>query len=122
MKAESKKLMLCLLVNTVILTVLYYLIPSLIPFFYMPHLYLILGVVLALYYVIYNRGFVGKNATPDMLPANLSPVEKQRFLEESRERLQKSKWALTLLFPIIFTFLIDMIYLFVFPMVEEWLI
>ena len=120
MKPESKKLMLYLLINTVILAVLYYLIPSLVEFAYMPHLYLIAGVVLALYYVIYNRGFVGKNATADMLPPTLSPVEKQRFLEDCRERSQKSKWALTLLFPIIFTFLIDMLYLFVFPYIEDW--
>ena len=116
MKPDGKKLMLYLLTNTVLLAGLYYLIPYLTKgkFEYMPHIYIVLGAVLALYYVIYNRGFVGKNTTPDMLPGNMSSVEKQRFLDESRERQKKSRWVLTLLIPIIVTFFIDVIYLFLF--------
>ncbi len=118
MKPEAKKLMLHLLANSVILIALYYVIPALFHFSFMPHIYIIAGAVLALYYVIYNRGFVGRNATPDMLPNSMSPIEKQRFLEDSRERMKKSRWALTVIIPIIFTFLADMIYLFIFPYFE----
>lgn len=118
MKPEAKKLMLHLLANSVILIALYYIIPALLEFPFMPHIYIIAGVVLALYYVIYNRGFVGRNATPDMLPNSMSPIEKQRFLEDSRERMKKSRWALTLIIPILLTFLADMIYLFIFPYFE----
>ena len=82
-------------------------------------IYLAAGVGLGLYYVIYNRGFVGKNATPDVLPDTMSPAEKQAFLDDSKARLQKSRWVLTLLIPIILTFAADMIYLFLFPQLKE---
>ena len=119
MKPEGKKLLAYLLLNAAILITLYFLIPTLIPFYYMPHIYLLLGAFLALYYVIYNRGFVAKNASPDELPAHLSPVQKQAFIEEGQRRFKKSKWVLTLLIPIILTFFADAIVLYLFPYFEE---
>ena len=118
MKPEGKKLLVHLLLNSVILITLYFLIPTLVPFYYMPHIYLILGAFLALYYVIYNRGFVAKNASPDELPAHMSPIQKQAFIEDGRRRFQQSKWVLTWLIPIILTFLADCIYLYLFPYFE----
>lgn len=118
MKPEGKKLLVHLLLNSVILITLYFLIPTLVPFYYMPHIYLILGAFLALYYVIYNRGFVAKNASPDELPSHMSPVQKQAFIEDGRRRFQQSKWVLTWLIPIILTFLADCIYLYLFPYFE----
>ena len=118
MKPEGKKLLIHLLLNSVILITLYFLIPTLVPFYYMPHIYLILGAFLALYYVIYNRGFVAKNASPDELPSHMSPVQKQAFIEDGRRRFQQSKWVLTWLIPIILTFLADCIYLYLFPYFE----
>ena len=100
--------------------ILYFWLPTQLHFAYMPHIYLAVGAVLALYYVIYNRGFTGKNVTPDMLPDSMSPVEKQRFLDESRARMEKSKWVLTVLIPIVLVFFADMIYLFIFPTVKGW--
>ena len=119
MKSDAKKLLIHLLLNSAILITLYFLVPSLFEFYYMPHIYLLAGAVLALYYVIYNRGFVGKNATPDMLPDTMSLADKQAFIEDSRNRLQRSKWVLTLLLPILFTFAIDMLYLFCLPVLES---
>lgn len=112
MKPENKKTALHLLINTVLLIVLYYAIPAWTHFSYLPHIYLVAGAGLGLYYVIYNRGFTGKNVTPDQLPNTMSPVEKQKFIDDSRARMQKSRWVLTVLLPIILTVLVDMVYLF----------
>lgn len=119
MKPEGKKLLFHLLINSAVLITLYFLIPSLVNFSYMPHIYLIVGAGLALYYVIYNRGFVGKNATPDMLPNSMTPVQKQAYIEESKKRFRDSRWVLTVIVPIILTFFADMLYLFIFPYIEE---
>ncbi len=115
MKSETKKLMLCLLANTVLMIALYFAIPALTRFPYMPQVYLAAGAGLGIYYVIYNRGFTGKGVTPEQLPDTMSLAEKQKFIEDSQERMQKSRWVLTVLIPILFTYMIDMVYLFVFP-------
>ena len=121
MKPEAKKTALFLVLNTAILLFLYYWIPERFHFAYLPPIYLLAGAVLALYYVIYNRGFTGRNITPEMLPPSMSPVEKQRFIDESRERLQKSKWVLTVLVPLVLVFFVDMIVIFVVPLITGWL-
>ena len=93
--------MLMLAANTVLLLLIYFYLPSLIKFSYLPTIYLFLGGALGLYYVIYNRGFSGKNVTPDMLPDTMTLEEKQQFIEDCKQRLQKSKWVLTILIPIV---------------------
>ena len=115
MKSETKKLMLCLVANTVLMIALYFAIPALTRFPYMPQVYLVAGAGLGIYYVIYNRGFAGKGITPEQLPETMSLAEKQKFIEDSQARLHKSRSVLTLLVPILFTYMIDMLYLFVFP-------
>ena len=119
MKPESKKLMIRLLVNSAVLIALYFAIPTLTHFSYMPLIYLLAGAGFGIYYVIYNRGFSGKGITLDQLPDTMTLAEKQKFIDDSRERMQKSRWVLTILLPIILTFLADMIYLFIFPYFES---
>lgn len=116
--AETKRLASFLLINTVLCIVLYFWVTTAFEFPYMPAIYLLVGVGVGLYYLIYNRGFALKNATPDMLPAHLSPVEKQRMLEDAKQRAHNSRWALTIIVPIVLTILADMIYLFIFPYFE----
>ena len=116
MKPQAKTMMLRLLANTVILMVIYFWLPSQFEFSYMPMIYLGVGAVLLLYYVIYNQGFAGKNATLDMLPDTMTLEEKQAYLARCRERMEKSKWVLTVLIPILLVFAVDMIYLFIIPM------
>ncbi|MBE6601046.1 MAG: hypothetical protein E7637_00865 [Ruminococcaceae bacterium] len=120
MKLDNKKVLLLLLANTVILMVLYFWFPSQFHFSYMPMIYLAVGAVLALYYVIYNRGFVGKNLSPDMLAGSMTLEEKQEFIRECKERQSKSKWVLTILVPLMLVFAVDMIYLFVLPLFSGW--
>ena len=113
---QAKKMMLRLLANTVILMVLYLWLPTQFDIFFLPLIYLGVGAALLLYYVIYNRGFSGKNVTLDMLPNTMSLEEKQQFIEDTKARMEKSKWVLTVLIPIMLVFAVDMIYLFVIPM------
>ena len=119
LKPENKKLMLYLLCNSVLLFAIYFLLAVKFQFLYITYIYLAVGAVGALYFVVYNRGFVGKDITPDMLPDTMSLSEKQRFIEESKARLHKSRWILTILIPIIFTILADIVYVFLFPQLQE---
>ena len=85
MRPEKKKLALRLLLHTVILAVIYFLLASKgLP---MHLLYVGGGAILALVYVIYNRGFVWKNATEETLPDSMSLAEKRELLRETREEL-----------------------------------
>ena len=73
---------------------------------------LLLGFVLA--YLIYNRFLYSRGLTHEDLPDTMSPVEKQAFLDDGEARLKRSKWMMLVIFPLVFTFLIDAIDLFVF--------
>jgi hypothetical protein len=116
MKSEKTQLLLLMIVNSILLVGAYFFVA---PYFPIYCIYLAVGAVMGLVFVIYNRGFVGKNITPDQLPESMSPVEKQRFMDESRERLHRSRWMLTIIFPIILAFALDMMYLFLLPMLEQ---
>ena len=118
MKSQSKKLMLTLLINTVLMVAIYFAVPYLLHVSFLPILYAAIGVGLLLYYLIYNRGFVARGITAEDLPDSMSAAEKQDYLETARLRFEKSRWVLTVLLPIILTFIADVIYLFVFPMLE----
>ncbi len=114
MTSETKKLAIFMLLNSVLFVVLYFVIASF--GFPIQIVYLVLGTALGLWYVIYNRGFAGKGATPDMLPPEMSYEEKLAFLEDCKSRLHRSRWALTFIFPIILALSLDMMYLFLLPM------
>ena len=121
MKPEAKKLSILLLVNSLILIPLYFLLAEVVEFAYTHYIYLLAVAVLGLYYVIYNRGFIGKNVTPENLPGTMSTLEKQRFIDDCAERLKKSRWALTLIIPILLTFIADIAFLFLLPRLEVFL-
>lgn len=118
MKPDAKKLLIQLVVNSLIIVPLYFVIAMNVQFPYLHYVYLLAGAALALYYVIYNRGFVGKNATPESLPDSMSAAEKQEFLEDCRLRQKKSRWVLTFLIPIVLTFLADAAILYLVPSLE----
>lgn len=111
--AEKKVLMARLLVNCVAMLIIYFVVAIRFQFGYIFHIYVALGIVLGLSYVIYNKGFSAKDVTPDMLPDTMSQDEKQAFIEDGKLRLRRSRWMLTLLIPIILTIACDMFYLFV---------
>ena len=69
--------------------------------------------VLLLTYLAYNRGFVNKDVTAEMLPADWSEEKKQTFLQNEKLRVEKSRWMLTLIIPFIVVFMCEALYLFV---------
>ena len=78
--------------------------------------YLVLGTVSALGYVLYNRGFSRKDLTADMLPADWSDEKKTSFLEDGERRMKRSRWVLILAFAIFATLAVDIIELYVLPL------
>ena len=77
--------------------------------------YMAITVVLIFGYLIYNRGMSRRGVTEEMLPADWSEEEKQRFLADAQRRLERSRWVLVPMLAFLFTFAIDAIELFVLP-------
>ena len=72
---------------------------------------LLCGFVLA--YLIYNRFLYRKGVTAEQLPAEWDEEKKAEFLADGERRLEKSKWMLTVIIPLLLTFMIDAIDLFI---------
>ena len=115
-KPEKKGIrrLLILVANTMGLAALYYVLPSF-GFFYLPHIYLAAGGGLALWYVIYNKGFQTKGKTPEALSPALTLQERQQLIEDGNRRFEASQWALLILLPLLLVFFFDIIYLFMIP-------
>ena len=75
------------------------------------YLALLLGFTLA--YLIYNRFFYRNDITHEQLPQDWSAEKKIAFLEDAKNRQNRSKWMLTIIFPLVVTFLIDAVDLFI---------
>ena len=81
--------------------------------------YFILTAGLCFSYVIYNRGFSRMKLTPDMLPDSMSKEEKEAFIADGQQRIEKSKWMLTIIFPLLMTFILDILNMYILePMLE----
>ena len=116
---KSKRYLFFLVVNTLLFFTLYQLLLALaektdqtLASFLVLAIYtaLFLGFLLA--YLIYNRFLYRKNLTPEQLPDTWSAEQKAAFLTDGARRLEKSKWMMTIIFPLALTFLFDAIYLF----------
>lgn len=75
--------------------------------------YFLVFAVLIITYLAYNRGFVNKNVTAEMLPADWSEEKKQAFLDAEKTRAEKSRWMLTVIIPFVIVFMCEALYLFV---------
>ena len=115
MKPEKKKLMLQLFINSALLITLYFVAVYGLTF-PMEIVYLAASAVLGLYFVIYNKGFTRRGVTPEMLPATMSAAEKQAFIEDGERRMEKSRWVLTFLVPMLLSLCVDLLIMLVFPM------
>ena len=115
MKPENKWLALLLLGNSILFSVAYFALATVFPIYIV---YLAVGAVLTLIFVIYNRGFVGKNLKPEQLPDTITIEEKQKFIDDCTARLHRSRWMITFIFPIVLAFSLDIMYLFLLPMLE----
>ena len=115
MKPENKWLALFLLGNSILFSVAYFALATIFPIYIV---YLAVGAVMTLVFVIYNRGFVGKDLKPEQMSDTMSLEEKQKFIDDCAARLHRSRWMITVIFPIILAFCLDMMYLFLLPMLE----
>ena len=117
---KNRKYILPLVLNTVVFFGLYsYLVEQ--PKLMMPTLwvYFILTAGLCFSYVIYNRGFSRMKLTPDMLPDSMSMDEKKAFIEDGQVRIERSKWMLTIIFPLLMTFILDILNMYILePMLD----
>ena len=57
--------------------------------------------------VIYNRGLPQGNIDEDSLPFNWSFEQKQAYIEDRCARMRRSRWMLTLIFPLFATLCAD---------------
>jgi len=110
--SKNKKYLFPLLVNTVLFYGVYAILSSTPACEIVLWVYFALTLGFSIAYIVYNRGFSRKNLTLDMLPDTMSDAEKQAFIDDGNERLDKSKWMITIIFPLIMTFMIDIVVLF----------
>ncbi len=64
-------------------------------------------------YIIYNKGFTMVNRTPDSFPEDWSYEKMCAVTAEGERRKKRSKWMLVIIIPLLFTFMFDMIDLFI---------
>ena len=121
---ESKKRAAMLLMNTAILTFIYFGSMGI----NQPMLAMIVNMgywialaVLAIIYVIYNRGFTQRNLTPEMLPDSWDAEKKAKYISDAEKRDSRSRWMLTLIIPIMIPIMLDAISLFTWPIIKNLL-
>ena len=119
---EAKKQFVIIVVMTVVLLVLYYGIMAAFPTEIVTKAvmlaYMVVFAVLLVSYLAYNRGFVNKDVTEDMLPDEWSEEKKKAFVEGNKSRAEKSRWMLVLIIPFIVVFMAEALYFFVW---DGWL-
>ncbi len=64
-------------------------------------------------YIIYNKGFTMVDRSADSFPEDWSYEKMCAVTEEGKRRKEKSKWMLYIIVPLMFTFMFDMIDLFI---------
>ena len=119
---EAKKRAALLVFNTLILTFIYFGSMGI----NQPILALIVNVgywivlaVLAIIYVIYNRGFTQKSLNAEMLPESWDAEKKARYIEDAQKRDSRSRWMLTVIIPVMIPIMLDAISLFTWPIIEN---
>lgn len=105
---KNKKYILPLIVNTIVSLSVYLYLVQKHYFMVVLWVYFALALGFSAAYVIYNRAFTRRNLTPDMLPDSMTEGEKAEFIADGERRLEKSKWLLTVIFPLLMTFCIDL--------------
>ena len=119
-KAFNWKLLLIVVLNTIIIFGFYRLMLNFLYFEFVMGAYLVLTAGFVFAYVIYNRGFTRRNVTREMMPEEWSEEQKVAYVMDGERRMQKSKWMLTIIFPLILTFMFDFIELYWGDMFARW--
>ncbi|MBR4032908.1 MAG: hypothetical protein IKJ07_09275 [Clostridia bacterium] len=130
---EAKKRALLLAVNVITFTIIYFvainlnvivLPASLLGFpIFLAHvvtiLYWVALAVFLIVYIAYNRAFSRKGITVEMLPDTWTAEQKTEFVENGQRRLENSQWMLSVIIPLIVPIMLDAIYLFTWPIIEN---
>ncbi|MBQ7321497.1 MAG: hypothetical protein IJW99_05320 [Clostridia bacterium] len=119
-KAFNWKLLAIVALNTVLIFGFYRLMLRFYYFEIVMGIYLVVTAAFVFSYFIYNRGMTRRNVTPDMLPDSWSAEQKTEYIADGERRLQKSKWMLTVIFPLVLTFMFDFIELYWGDMFARW--
>lgn len=82
--------------------------------------YIIALAVLIFVYIFYNRGFLHKGITPEMLPHDWDDEKKNEFIEYTERRMRRSAWMLPFIIAFFATFVIESFELFVLPIILGW--
>ena len=121
LSAKSKKELWILVVCCLVFMLIYFSaanIPVPIISFVVTGLYMLGLAVFIIVYVVYNYAFSRKNVTPEMLPDDWSAEQKSDYIQKGRDRAKKLRWMIFIIFPLIITFITDLIYLFLW---QGWL-
>ena len=118
---SKKNLALLLLGNTVLFIGVYFLLVQL-DFWLITPIYIAIGTVLAVIFIVYNRGFYAKNAKLEELPNTMTHKEKLAYIQDGKDRLARTRWMITLLLPIVLAIAADIVYLYIFPYLKEILL
>ena len=113
-------LALLLIFNTAWLATLYFVLPAVLYFPYLPFIYLAIGGALTVWFVIYNKGFTHRRKTPENLPIEMKKDEIEAWNAAGERLFRRSRWALTFIIPILLVFFADLIYLFFGQIVAGW--
>ena len=109
---KNKKYILPLLLNTALSYGVYALLANTEFCIITLWVYFVLLLGFASAYIIYNRAFSRRGVTVEMLPDSMSDDEKREFIADGERRLQKSKWMILIIFPLVMTFIIDTMLIF----------
>lgn len=113
----NKKYVWMLFVNTAVLLILYLVCVRFFPTVTLG-VYTAVFAAFALAYTIYNRGFTRMKLKVEDLPAAWTEEQKEEYIADGKARLEKSKWMLTVLLPLIVIYAYELIDLYIFPMIE----
>ena len=75
------------------------------------YLSVLLGFTVA--YLIYNRFFYRHGLTRDRLCPDWSEAQKDAFLADAKRRFDRSRWMMLIIFPLLFTFFMETVDLFI---------
>lgn len=78
-------------------------------------IYGVITLAAALWYIIYNKGMIGSIPSAEMLPTTWDKQTREDFIEDLRQRRQKSKRVMLILVPMIFTFCYKILDMYLFP-------
>lgn len=78
-------------------------------------IYGVITLAAALWYIYVNKGFVGKLPNTEELPMTWDKKKREDFVADLERRRQKSKRAMLILVPMIFSFCYKLLDLYLFP-------